>query len=117
MTFAAVGVPTINGVLYSPQRSFWEGLGLPASEWNTVNRYQHLGIALGALPGERTFEVRTNQLDSVDIKIDPQRFDFTQTGAQRVAALEPDAKLLRGSPYLKEQGQHGGVFWFAIRTR
>lgn len=117
MTFAAVGVPTINGVLYYPQRSFWEGLGLPAAEWNTVNRYQHLGIELGALPDERTFEVRTNQLDSVDIKIDPQRFDFTQTGAQRLAALEPDAKLLRGSPYLKEQGQYGGVFWFAIRTR
>lgn len=116
MTLAAVGVPTINGVLYYPQHTFWERIGLPSAEWPTVNRYQHLGFALANLPTGPTFRVSTNHLDAVDVAIDPRRFDFTSTGAQRVAALEEDAKSLRDSPLLTELGQHGGLFWFAVRN-
>ena len=116
MTLAAVGVPTINGVLYYPQREFWEKIGLAPADWPTVNRYQHLGFALANLPAGPTFRVQTNHLDAVNVAIDPRRFDFASTGAQRVAALEEDAKSLRDSPHLSELGQHGGLFWFAVRN-
>jgi len=115
MTLAAVGIPTVNGVLYYPQRSFWEGLGLASTDWSTVNRYQHFGIALSELPTMAAYQVRTNQLDSVDLTIDPRRFDFKTTGAQRVVSLENDAISLRKSPHLTEIGQHRGLFWFAVR--
>lgn len=116
MMLAAVGVPTINGVLYYPQQEFWERIGLTPADWPTVNRYQHLGFSLANLPTGPTFRVSTNHLDAVNVAIDPRRFDFASTGARRVAALEEDAKSLRDSPRLTELGQHGGLFWFAVRN-
>jgi hypothetical protein len=115
---AAAGIPTVNGVLYYPQRLFWDRLGLASEDWPTVNRYQHLGVELGFLPADSsTFQVKSNQIDSVDLILDPLRFDFTTTGAYRVVALEKDAKLLRLSPYLKEQGQYNGLFWFSVQNK
>lgn len=114
MTFAAVGVPVVNGVLYYPQQSLWTQMKLPSNEWPKVNRYQHLAFNLANIPNGRPYRV-ANGLDNVNVEVDPRRFDFASTGAQRVAALEDEAKHLRDNPLLAEIGQYGRLVWFDVR--
>lgn len=115
LTLAAVGVPLVNGVLYYPHRSLWQQLDLPPQDWPVVNRYQHLGFTIGTPSNGRSFSVASPVMDRVVVTLDPTTFDFSRTGAQRVAALEADALQLRQSPMLKELGMHRGLVWFAVR--
>lgn len=115
MMLAAVGVPTVGGVLYYPHRSLWSSMGLPKQEWPVVNRYQHLTFSLTDVPSAPAFRVKSSQADTVIVTIHPQSFDFASAGAQRVAAQEKDAALLRASPALNELGQSGGWVWFAVQ--
>ena len=57
----------------------------------------------------------SSQEDTVIVTVHPQRFNFASTGAQRVAAQENDAVLLRANPALNELGQRGGWVWFAVQ--
>jgi hypothetical protein len=116
MTLAAANVPVVNGVLYYPHRTFWNAIGLKAQDWPTVNRYQHLELALAHLPDGPAFEV-SHRLDAVVVTIDPQRFDFASAGAQRIVAQKEPAKLLRSNPELVELGHDGDLFWFATGKR
>ncbi|QXL84443.1 hypothetical protein [Comamonas sp. NLF-1-9] len=116
MMLAAAGVPTVGGVLYYPHRRFWKRIGLPESDWPVVNRYQHLFFTLDHLETALPFKVNSAQADVVNVTLDPRRFDFSATGAQRVVAEQKDAVLLRRNPFLNEIGSHGGLFWFEIRA-
>ncbi len=116
MMLAAAGVPTVGGVLYYPHHAFWEKIHLTEQDWAVVNRYQHLTFSLNALETSISFKAHSSQADTVNVTLDPRRFDFTTTGAQRVVAQEKDAVLLRSSPFLKELGNHGGLFWFEVRS-
>lgn len=116
MMLAAAGVPVVNGVLYYPQRTFWEKIGLPEQDWPKVNRYQHLMFELAHLPQGQDFKVQ-NAIDAVLVTIDPQRFNFANTGAERVAITEEAAKELRSNPSLIELGHDGDIFWFTVNGR
>ncbi|MEG2279262.1 DUF7657 domain-containing protein [Comamonas sp.] len=115
MTLAAAGVPVVNGVLYYPHRELWERIKLLKENWYDVNRYQHLLFSIDNLPNENSFKVAHPSLDIVKVTIDPRKFDFSSTGAQRIAARESSAIKLRISPQLEELGNYGGLTWFAVR--
>jgi hypothetical protein len=55
-------------------------------------------------------------MEWVVVTINPEKFNFSLTGAQRVAAFEEQAKNLRKSPMLKEIGSHKGLVWFAVNS-
>lgn len=116
MTLAAAGVPVVNGVLYYPHRELWERIKLPEENWYDANRYQHLIFSIENLPYENSFKVVHPSLDIVKVTIDPRKFDFSSTGARRVAARESSAMKLRISPQLEELGNYGGLTWFAVRS-
>ena len=114
MMLAAAGAETIGGVFYYPHRDLWVKMGLAEQDWPVVNRYQHLTFSVADRLMQAPFAVNSPQLDVVNVEINPKRFDFSSTGAQRVAALEKDAVLLRHSPFLTEVGHYGGWFWFSV---
>jgi hypothetical protein len=116
MMLTAAGAATISGVLYYPHRTLWSRMGLAEKDWPVVNRYQHLTFSLSDTSSSPAFRVENSQEDTVIVTINPQRFDFASTGATRIAAQEKDARLLRNSPALAELGQHGSLFWFAVKT-
>lgn len=116
MALAAAGMPVVNPTLYYPHRSFWERIGLPEQDWFEVNRYQHLRFKLAHSPNGHNFQARHLTPDTVEVTVDPQHFDFTSTGAMRVAAQEKDALLLHNNPSLAELGHHAGLFWFAVKA-
>ncbi|WP_240933205.1 hypothetical protein [Diaphorobacter sp. HDW4B] len=115
LTLAAVGVPTVNSVLYYPHKAFWDKLGLPDSEWSKVNRYQHLGFYLDAEAQQPdAFFVVAAALDQVHVHVHPERFDFSRTGAFRVAAPSNLKQSLIGNRSLRWLGTTRGVEWFAV---
>ncbi|MFD1710851.1 hypothetical protein FVQ98_01430 [Ottowia sp. GY511] len=116
LELAALGVPTVNGVFYYPHRTLWRDLALPASLWPTVNRYQHLDFRLSAMAGDATYQVTSPQADVVTVSIDPGRFDFSLTGAERVLApADDDGRALSTNPFLTALGQSGGLVWFEVK--
>jgi hypothetical protein len=116
MMFAAVGIPTANGVLYYPHEAFWKRMGLPEASWVTVNRYQHLGFYLiPSVTEPDGYSVTAASIDQVHVHVNPQRFDFSRTGAERVAALPDQATALMGNPSLIFLGQFKGLHWFAVQ--
>ena len=54
-------------------------------------------------------------LDQVHVHVNPQRFDFSCTGAARVAAPAQWVDALAGNPGLSREGVDRGVVWFAAR--
>lgn len=116
MALAAVGVPVINGVFYYPDAEFWRRLGLPEAEWKTVNRYQHLVFDLAEnLDAPLHFVVSSPILDQVVVHVDPVHFDFTRTGAERVAALGESGEGLKKNPHLIWLGQYEDFQWFSVK--
>lgn len=116
MVFAAAGVPVVNGVFYYPHRDTWKRMGLRAEEWPLVNRYQHLGFyPVDDVAAARGYKVVLGSVDQVHVHIDPRRFDFACTGAERVVALAQWAVALRLNPSLTVVGTHQQVAWFAVR--
>lgn len=115
LTLAAMGVPTVNSVLYYPHKVFWDKMGLPDSEWSKVNRYQHLGFYLDeeALQTEAFFVVAA-ALDQVHVHVHPERFNFARTGALRIAVPSNLEKMLVGNHSLRLLGEARGVSWFAV---
>lgn len=115
MPLAAVGVPVANGVFYYPHRAMWERMGLTTDEWFKVNRYQHLGFyLLDDVDANRGYRVVLASVDQVHVHVNPQRFDFSCTGASRVAAPAQWADALDGNPVLTRLGTHQQVTWFAV---
>ena len=114
MLLAAGGAPTLGGVLYYPQPSMWQSMGLVPSDWPTVNRYQHLTFELARQNTEQAFSVRNSQADTVIVSLDPQRFDFSKAGASLVAAKQVDADQLHSNTSLSFMGQHTGFTWFKV---
>ena len=114
MTFSAVGIPIANGVFYYPHKEFWQKMGWPEEKWSVVNRYQHLGVYLSPwIAAEQGYEVRQEGVDQVHVHVDPRRFDFSRTGAERVAILEKDAPQVAGNPSLHLLGHANGMAWFS----
>lgn len=111
---AAVGLPTVNGVLAYPQRTLWKQLQLPEKDWPIVNRYQHLAFTTGTPSNHGSYSVSSPWMEWVVVTIDPEKFDFRLTGAQRVAAFGEQAINLRKSPMLKEIGSYKGLIWFSV---
>ena len=116
MQLVATGVPTVTGVFYYPHEKLWQKMGLAAQDWPIANRYQHLSFSLTDDITAPAFGVSNSQGDTVIVTVNPRRFDFSRTGAQRVVAKEENALLLRGSPSLTELGHHSGWFWFSVHT-
>ena len=117
LTFSSVGIPVINGVLHYPHRTFWERMGLAEDEWHKVNRYQHLGFYLMPDVQEPAgYRVIQTGLDQVGVHVHPGRFDFSRTGARRVAVLDDGAAVLEGNRSLKHLGAYRGLHWFAVQA-
>ncbi len=115
MPFAASGIPVANGVFYYPHRVMWQRMGLTEVEWSKVNRYQHLGFyPLKDVVEERGYRVLQPALDHVHVHVHPRRFDFSCTGATRVAAPAQWADALADNPGLKRLGVYRDVVWFAV---
>jgi len=111
---AAVGLPTVNGVLAYPQPTLWKQLQLPEKDWPTVNRYQHLAFTTGTPSNNDSYSVKSPWMEWVVVTINTEKFNFSLTGAQRVAAFEEQAVNLRKSPMLKEIGSYKGLVWFSV---
>ena len=117
MIFAAVGVPIANGVFYYPHRALWQGMHLSADEWSQVNRYQHLGFYLmDDVDAERGYRLALPSVDQLHVHVHPQRFDFSCTGALRVAAPAQLASMLVDNPGLTQLGIYRDVAWFAVQS-
>ncbi len=115
MVFAAAGIPVVNGVFYYPHRAMWERMGLTDGEWSKVNRYQHLGFyILNDVAEERGYRVLKASVDQVHVHVHPVRFDFSCTGAARVAAPMSWAETLTRNPGLTRLGISRDVVWFAV---
>lgn len=116
MVFAAGGVPIVNGVFYYPHQAMWERMGIQKEEWVLVNRYQHLGFyLLSDVDAARGFRIVQASIDQVHVHIHPQRFNFSCTGAARVAAPAQWADALAQNSSLSLLGSYQGVVWFAAR--
>lgn len=116
MVFAAGGVPVVNGVFYYPRQAMWERVGIEKEEWILVNRYQHLGFyLLSDVDAARGFRIVQASIDQVHVHIHPQRFNFSCTGAARVAASAQWADALAQNASLTLLGSYQGVVWFAVR--
>lgn len=115
--FAAAGIPIANGVFYYPHRAMWERMGLTAAEWTKVNRYQHLGFyILDDVAEERGYRIHQASVDQVHVHIHPKRFDFSCTGAKRVAAHTQWTSALDKNSGLKWLGTQKDVVWFAVQS-
>lgn len=115
MGLAATGIPVVGGAFYYPQPTLWDAAHLPPPSWSTVNRYQHLAFVTGAPGGVEPYTITAPAPDEVLVTVDPGRFDFSRTGAQRVVAgLE--AADLGHNPSLRLLGRSGGWTWFAVRA-
>ena len=115
VTLVAAGVPVVNAVLYYPHPELWKNMGLPDSDWDEVNRYQHLIFSLEPMPPTEPPFKTHGDMDLVRVSIDPQRFDFASTGAGRIMAPADTAQALSANPSLRKLGGHGGFVWFAVR--
>ena len=115
VTLVAAGVPVVNAVLYYPHPELWKKMGLTDSDWNEVNRYQHLIFSLEAIPPTEPPFKAHGDMDLVRVSIDPQRFDFASTGAGRIMAPADAVQALSANPSLRKLGGHGGFVWFAVR--
>lgn len=114
-TLAASGIPTVNGIHYYPHKELWQSMELSKEDWQIVNRYQHLGFSTGTPSGKKSYSVSSAAMDQVSVIIDPLEFEFKKIGAQRVAALEDQAAILRQSSKIYEIGSHKGLVWFAVK--
>lgn len=115
MVFAASGIPVVNGVFYYPHQSMWERMDLTSDEWVLVNRYQHLGFYLQSdVEAARGFRIVQPSIDQVHVHIHPQRFNFSCTGAARVAAPVQWADALVQNSSLTRLGSYRDVVWFAV---
>lgn len=115
MVFAAVGIPVANGVFYYPHRAMWDRMGLTVKEWSQVNRYQHLGFyVLDDVEESRGYRIVLPSVDQLHVHVDPQRFDFSCTGARRVAVPAQRAEPLSLNPGLNRLGTYQGIAWFAV---
>lgn len=113
---ASVGFPIANGVFYYPHREFWVKMELPDDQWSAVNRYQHLGFYLNTETQESVgYKAIAASLDYVRVEIHPKRFDFSKTGAQRVAVLASQEKELRSNPSVAWMGEYRGMHWFSVK--
>ena len=116
MVFAATGVPIVNGVFYYPHRSMWERMDLTREERVLVNRYQHLGFyVLNDVEAVRGFRIVQPSIDQVHVHIHPLRFNFSCTGAARVAAPAQWADALAQNSSLTQLGSYQDVVWFAVQ--
>lgn len=113
MALAAVGVPVVGGTFYYPQPTLWNAAHLPPPSWATVNRYQHLAFVTDAAPRSVPYTISAPAPDGVLVTVDPSRFDFSRTGAQRVVAGR-EADELGHNPTLHQLGRSGGFTWFAV---
>ena len=117
MIFAAVGIPIANGVFYYPHRALWQGMHLPQDEWFQVNRYQHLGFyVMEDVEDARGYRLALPSVDQLHVHVHPQRFNFSCTGAARVAAPAHWANALTTNPGLTQLGVYEGVVWFAVQS-
>lgn len=115
-TFAAGGIPIVNGVFYYPHRVMWERMELTAEEWPKVNRYQHLGFyPLKDVSVSRGYRIVLGSIDQVHVHVNPQHFDFSCAGAARVAAPEQWSDELANNHRLTRLGAYQGVVWFAVQ--
>ena len=116
MVFAASGVPVVNGVFYYPHQSMWERMDLTKEEQVLVNRYQHLGFyLLSDVEAARGFRIVQPSIDQVHVHIHPLRFNFSCTGAARVAAPAQWADALAQNSTLTRLGSYQDVVWFAVQ--
>lgn len=117
MTFAATGVPIVNGVFYYPHHAMWARMGLKPEEWGLVNRYQHLGFYLGSdVSAARGYRLILASIDQVHVHVHPQHFDFSCVGAARVAAPAQWADALARNSSLNRLGIFQNVAWFAVQS-
>ena len=94
MNLVAAGLPTVNAVLYYPQPSLWQSLDSTGAHKTQYNRYQNLEFTVRELPGDKTYQIDSQQLDMVRVTVDPLRFDFRKLGATHVLTSPETASRL-----------------------
>ena len=114
MTLAAAGIPVVGGAFYYPQPTLWNAAHLPPPSWPIVNRYQHLTFTTSTPGSMEPYTITTPAPDEVLVTVNPGRFDFSRTGAQRVVA-GTEAADMADNPSLRLLGHSGGRTWFAVR--
>jgi hypothetical protein len=101
MNLVAVGIPTVNAVLYYPQPTLWKSLDPTGAHKIQYNRYQNLDFTSRELPEDRTFQIDSPQLDRVRVTMDPRRFDFRKLGATHVLTSPETASRLISNPSVR----------------
>ena len=117
MALAAAGVPVVGGVFYYPQPSLWKQMALDAGDWEVVNRYQHLTFSTQDIqPAALDYRVAQATPDTVQVAVDPVRFDFVATGADIVASAAADRRM-RDNPSLRWLGHDGYWNWYLVQNK
>ena len=107
MNLVAAGIPTVNAVLYYPQPTLWKRLDPAGLYKNQYNRYQNLEFTSRELPGDKSFQIDSQQLDMVRLSVDPARFDFRLLGATAVLTSTETAHKLESNASVKIFAQGG----------
>ena len=115
MYLLAAGVPVANGVFYYPQPTFWARLDPDKKQSDIYNRFHHLIFTAGDVNAPSGVHAETPHPDVVRLVVAPERFRFSMTGAQLVAApIEHEAKLKQNSSltFIRREGEWS---WFRVR--
>ena len=107
MNLVAAGIPTVNAVLYYPQPTLWKQLDPAGLYKNQYNRYQNLEFTTRELPGDKSFQIDSQQLDMVRLSVDPARFDFRMLGATAVLTSPETAHKLESNTSVRIFAQGG----------
>ncbi|RRD66339.1 hypothetical protein EII19_10715 [Comamonadaceae bacterium OH2310_COT-174] len=106
---AASGVAVLNTTFYEPPLAFWHRLDPQQQLREQYNRYQHLHIVLQPQPTAADgWSAAAPNMDRVELRLDPQRFDFRLLPIDAVLANWRDAQQLQANPSLQEQAKQAG---------
>ena len=114
MMLAASGQPVFNGVFYYPQPTFWSRLDPEGRYVQSHNRYQHLMFI--SRPDVEVMEITVPWPDVVMVLFNPERMDFSKTGAGLVVSPEGEGALLQHNPTLTLLRSENGWTWFKVAT-
>ena len=96
----------------------WRQLDKERRNSDAYNRYQHLNFTGGRVDGENGYRIESPGEDWVQVVLDLEKFDFRNTGAMYLAALQIHESLLRNNSSLTYiSSSNGGWVWFQVSDR
>ncbi|PAT37265.1 DUF7657 domain-containing protein [Vandammella animalimorsus] len=107
---AASGVAVLNTTFYEPPLALWQRLDPQQQLREQYNRYQHLHIVLQPQPSAAAgWSAAAPNMDRVELRLDPQRFDFRLLPIDAVLANWRDAGQLQANPSLQERARQANA--------